>query len=59
MHASKQLLAAILAAISFFWGAVAAAGTIQQTIQFPGVAPEAVYNAYMSSKLHRDRKSVV
>ena len=52
MHASKQILAALLSAAGLVWAATAGAGTIQQTIQFPGVAPEAVYAAYLSSKQH-------
>lgn len=52
MRASKQILAALLSAVGLVWAATAGAGTIQQTIQFPGVAPEAVYAAYMSSKQH-------
>src|SRR5690348_10374126 len=34
------------------WSGVVSAGTIQQTIQFPGVAPEAIYKAYLSSQEH-------
>lgn len=52
MRAFKSSLTVILV-LAGLGGAVAAhAGTIQQTIQFPGVAPEAVYAAYMSSKQH-------
>ncbi len=32
----------------------ARAGTIQQTIEFPGIAPQAVYDAYLSSQGHSD-----
>jgi uncharacterized protein YndB with AHSA1/START domain len=34
------------------WSTGLSAGTIQQTIQFPGVAPQAIYDAYLSSKEH-------
>jgi len=49
MHAYRIILAAV-----FLAGLMPAAeaGTIQQTLQFPGVTPEAIYAAYMSAKEH-------
>lgn len=52
MRTFKSSLIAVLA-LAALGGALAGhAGTIQQTIQFPGVTPEVVYSAYMSAKGH-------
>jgi len=52
MRAFRSSLIAALASLALGATSAARAGTIQQTIQFPGVAPEAVYAAYMSAKGH-------
>jgi uncharacterized protein YndB with AHSA1/START domain len=52
MNSRSQLLATLIALVGLGWCGPSAAGTIQQTIQFPGVAPESLYQAYMSSKEH-------
>lgn len=41
-----------LTAMALAWSGAAAAGIIQQTVEFPGVAPQAVYDAYLSAKGH-------
>ena len=45
---------AVVLATGLAWAVPASAGTIQQTIQFPGVAPQAIYDAYISSRGHAD-----
>jgi uncharacterized protein YndB with AHSA1/START domain len=52
MHIPSRAFAALALAVA--WAAPAAAGTIQQTIQFPGIEPRAVYDAYLSSRGHSD-----
>ncbi|HSC48541.1 MAG TPA: SRPBCC domain-containing protein [Gammaproteobacteria bacterium] len=52
MNSRNHRLATLIALAGFAWCGSSAAGTIQQTIQFPGVAPEAIYQAYMSSQGH-------
>jgi len=52
MKSRSHLLATFIALSGLGWCGPSAAGTIQQTIEFPGVAPETVYNAYLSSKEH-------
>lgn len=52
MHAFRQRLRVLLTAAGLMWATLAGAGTIQQTIEFPGVAPETIYAAYMSAKGH-------
>ncbi len=48
----RQIFRALVAAVGIVWAAAVGAGTIQQTIQFPGIAPETIYAAYMSAKGH-------
>ena len=52
MYTSRNIYQALLAAAGMAWATLASAGTIQQTIEFPGVTPEAVYSAYMSARDH-------
>jgi hypothetical protein len=49
---SIALIAAAL--VCAIWKVPAFAGTISQTVQFVGVPPEMLYNAYLSSKDHAD-----
>jgi len=50
----KLLLWMVLAAALLYavLNEAASAGTIEQTVQFEGVLPETLYNAYLSSKEH-------
>jgi uncharacterized protein YndB with AHSA1/START domain len=50
----KLLLRVVLAAALVFavLNGAASASTIEQTVQFNGVLPETLYNAYLSSKEH-------
>src|SRR5260370_16943728 len=50
----KLLLWMVLAAalLNAVLNGAASAGTIEQTVQFEGVLPETLYNAYLSSKEH-------
>lgn len=52
MHVTRRISMALLTMANLAWAAATGAGTIQQTIQFPGVAPETIYATYMSAKGH-------
>lgn len=52
MNVLNRVLVMILAVAGITLSMSASAGTIQQTVEFPGVTPDAVYEAYMTSKGH-------
>ena len=52
MNTTQRLGALLLLGLGFARALPAAAGTLEQTIQFPGVAPQVVYDAYLNSKSH-------
>jgi hypothetical protein len=49
MQGSTRILTVLMV---LTWSGVAAAGNITQTIEFPGVAPEKIYAAYLSAPDH-------
>ena len=52
MNAFDKVLVTILSVAAMTLSMGASAGTIQQTVEFPGVTPDTVYDTYMSSKGH-------
>jgi len=52
MNRMQRPAALLLFCLGLAWALPAAAGTLDQTIQFPGVEPQAVYDAYLTAKSH-------